>query len=524
VRRAPLSALPARVDLVVIGGGITGAGVFREAARRGASVLLLEQADFASGTSSGSSKLVHGGLRYLKSGQWAMTLESVRERQRLLREAAGLVEPQPFLLPLYRGLRPGPLAIRTGLWIYDRMAGGGRRSRWIAPAAALALEPQLRRDGLLGAMLYEDARTDDARLVLRLIQEGAGGAALARNYTRVVELQRQDGRVRGVVAQDLVEDAVRPIRCDMVVNATGAWAQALSGGGAPRLRPLRGSHYVFPRDRLPVSRAVSWLHPRDRRPIFAYPWEGATLYGTTDVDHGELRGTPRMSGEEGAYLIEGLDHQFPGLGLTAADALCSFSAVRPVVAGGKADPSAESRESALWSEPGLVGVTGGKLTTFGVTARQALAEAARQRPQWAPAVQPLFARPAEPTRLAGRLGPAYAQFLAEMPVAEREPLGDTPYSLAELRWAARHEQVVHLDDLLLRRTRLGLVTPEGGRALLPAVRAACQQELGWSDSTWSDREGRYLERWRRDHAPVPGDRGAARAAGADAAGAAREPA
>ena len=502
MKRTPLAALPARVDLVIIGGGITGAGIYREATRSGASVLLLEQSDFASGTSSGSSKLVHGGLRYLKTGQWRLTQESVRERQRLLRDAAGLVETQPFLMPLYRGLRPGRLAIRTGLWIYDRMAGAGQRSRWVGAEAALALEPQLRRDGLLGAMLYDDARTDDARLVLRLLFEAGAESGLARNYTRVVELLRRDGRVCGVGVQDLIEGSVREIHCDVVVNATGAWAEGLSGGEAPRLRPLRGSHYVFPLAKLPVGRAVSWLHPRDRRPIFVYPWEGAALYGTTDLDHGEPRYQhPHISMEEGAYLLEGLAHQFPGLRLSASDAISTFSAVRPVVAGGKADPSAESRESAMWSSPGLIGITGGKLTTFRVTARHVLREAAKQQPQWSPGAHALFGAPGQPSRLGGRLGSAMAAFTAEMPKAEMSPLGGTPYSLAELRWAARHEQVVHLDDLLLRRTRLGLVSPEGGRSLLPYLKPLCQAELGWDDQLWKEKERRYLELWRRDHAP-----------------------
>jgi glycerol-3-phosphate dehydrogenase len=504
VKRPPLAALPARVDLIIVGGGITGAGIFREAARSGASVLLLEQADFASGTSSGSSKLVHGGLRYLKTGQWRLTRESVHERQLLLREAAGLVETQPFLMPLYRGARPGRLAIRTGLWIYDRMAGAGARSRWVGRDAALALEPQLRQDGLLGAMLYDDARTDDARLVLRLLLEAGAETGLARNYTRVVELLRRDGRVCGVGVQDLIEGSAREIHSDLVVNATGAWAESLSIGEAPKLRPLRGSHFVFPLAKLPVGRAVSWMHPRDQRPVFAYPWEGAALYGTTDLDHGEPRFQhPHISGDEAQYLLDGLAHQFPALRLGAADALSTYSAVRPIVAGGKADPSAESRESALWSAPGLIGITGGKLTTFRVTARQVLAEAAKQQSIWSPTARPLFGAPGDGSRLAGRLGSATARFVADMPAQEMAPLDGTPYTVAELRWAARHEHVVHLDDLLLRRTRIGLVAPEGGRALLPQVRAACQGELGWSDELWHEKERRYLELWRRNHAPVP---------------------
>ena len=501
MRRPRLDTLPTRVDLVVIGGGITGAGILREAVRSGARALLLEQNDFASGTSSGSSKLVHGGLRYLKTGQWRLTRESVHERQCLLREGAGLVERQPFLMPLQRGVKPGRLAMTLGLWIYDRMAGEGA-SRWVDAATALQMEPAIRGEGLTGAMLYEDARTDDARLVLRLLFEAIAQGGLARNYARVVEVLRSGGRVRGVGVQDLVEGTAREIEADMVINATGVWAGALAGAGAPSLRPLRGSHWVFPAAKLPISRAVGWLHPRDRRPIFAYPWEGAVLCGTTDVDHETERFQhPRMSPEEAAYLLEGLAHEFPGLGLAPGDALCAYSAVRPIVAGGKAAPSDESRESALWSEPGMVGVTGGKLTTFAVTARQALRAAAAQVPRLAPVAGPRLDA-AGASRLAGRLGAAAERFEADMPAGERATLPGAPYSLAELRWAARHEHVVHLDDLLLRRTRLGLVTSRGGAEYLPRLEPICREELGWDATTWHARAAHYLDLWQRDHAPA----------------------
>jgi len=325
--RSALGDLPARVDLVIIGGGITGAGLLREASRTGASVLLVEQGDFASGTSSRSSKLVHGGLRYLKTGQWRLTLESVRERERLLREAPGLVEKQPFLMPLYRGVPPGPTTIRLGLWLYDRMARKSA-SRWIEAGEALALEPALRREGLLGAMLYDDARTDDARLVLRLILESVSERAHALNYVKAAQLLRSGNRVRGVALQDVATGGAREIEAAVVVNATGAAAGQWAGG--PPLRPLRGSHFVFPLAKLPITRAVSWLHPADRRPIFAYPWEGAALYGTTDLDHGsESLEQPHMTADEARYHLDGLTHQFPELRIGAGDAvrdLCACAA------------------------------------------------------------------------------------------------------------------------------------------------------------------------------------------------------
>jgi glycerol-3-phosphate dehydrogenase len=490
MKRPRLAELEPRYDLVIVGGGITGAGILVEAARAGIRALLLEQHDFASGTSSGSSKLVHGGLRYLKSGHWRLTLESVRERQRLLHEAPDLVEVQPFLVPVYRGARPGKAALRFGLWLYDRMAGEAT-SRWVEAREVLRLEPNVKREGLLGAMLYEDARTDDARLVMSLVTEACNGGATARNYTRVEGLLRSDGRVRGVVARD--GGATREIEAGVVIDATGAAAGALQGDGSgPKLRPLRGSHFLFPQAKFPVEQAVSWPHPRDRRPVFAYPWEGVTLYGTTDVDHdGPAGEAPRMSAAEAEYLLEGLAHQFPELKLAAGDALSTFSAVRAVVAGGRARPSDESRESTLWSAPGLVGITGGKLTTFRVTARQALREAARQQQGLAPteADATLFRAPAN------------TAMRTQQRHAEEISLAGTRSSLMKLRHSARHEQVVHLDDLMLRRSRLGLIVAQGARALLPRIQPVCQQELGWSEERWRDEEKRYLDLWSANHAP-----------------------
>lgn len=498
-----LSALAGRYDLVIVGGGITGAGLLREAVRTGASVLLVEQRDFASGTSSWSSKLVHGGLRYLKNGQWRLTLESVRERQRLMREAPGLVDVQPFLMPVYRGFKPGKWILRIGLWLYDLMAGS-LRSRWIGRDELLTLQPGLRREGLLGAMAYEDARTDDARLVLRLIFDAVALGATALNYVRA-QLLQDAGRTTGVRLTDATGDT-RDIAAGLVVNATGAWAGGLPGGpaGAPQLRPLRGSHFVFPQSRLPVARAVSWLHPQDQRPVFAYPWEGAVVYGTTDLDHHAALEQPCMDAAESDYLIEGLRHQFPELGLRPGDALSRYAGVRPVVASGKDDPSAESRESAMWSSPGLVSITGGKLTTFRVTAREVLREAARQLPVLAPrADAPVFEPvPVSATlspRLAGRYGAAAARMAAEIPASEFEAIAGTPYSWAELRWAARHERVHHLDDLLMRRTRIGLVSRDGGAAILPRVLELCRAELGWHEVRCGREQARYLDTWARNH-------------------------
>lgn len=481
--RAPLAELAHHYEVIVVGGGITGAGIFCEAARAGAKVLLVEGRDYASGTSSWSSKLVHGGLRYLKTGEWKLTAESVAERQRLLADAPELVQPLRFLLPIYRGKKPSKFTMRMGLWLYDYFAKGGEPSRWLTAAQTLALQGELAPQDLQGAMQYLDARTDDCRLTLALIQQGQALGGTARNYSRVQSLLSAQGRFTGVALSDELSGQQREITAGVVINATGVWASGMPGQGAcaPALRPLKGSHLVFPQAKLPLHQAISWLHPKDQRPIFAYPWQGATLLGTTDLDYGDYLADPVMHGEECTYLLQGLAAVFPKLGLTHADAISSFAGVRPIVADGAGKPSEASRESAMWSAPGLVGITGGKLTTFRVTARQVLAEAAKQLPslQLASANTPLFSLP-----LAG-----HAPDLApDVPRVE----------------AAASEQVVYLDDLLLRRTRAGLALPGYGAALLEEATEACQRQYLWDSHRARQEKIRYLEHAQQQHrVPVP---------------------
>ena len=276
-RSQPLAPLLDRAwDVVVIGGGITGAGILLEAARRGLKVLLVEQRDFAWGTSSRSSKLVHGGLRYLKQGQLRLTRDSVRERQRLMQQALGLVDPQSFAFADYRGRKPGRWLFQLGLAIYDRMAGQSARHHYPADEF-LMLAPHIDRADLKGGMCYLDAKTDDARLVLRVLQESRSLGGVAINYLRVQQLlrvdDRTDGDVNGVRVVDAVSGETHAVRATVVINATGAWADGLrqQQGATAKLRPLRGSHLVLPAWRLPVAQAVSLMHPQDGRPVFVFP-------------------------------------------------------------------------------------------------------------------------------------------------------------------------------------------------------------------------------------------------------------
>jgi glycerol-3-phosphate dehydrogenase len=507
-------------DVVVIGGGITGAGILLEASRRGLKALLVEQRDFAWGTSSRSSKLVHGGLRYLKEGQLGLTRDSVRERQNLMHEVPGLVDPQSFAFAHYRGRKPGRWLFQLGLFLYDAMAGRRERHHY-ATDDFLMLAPHIAHTGLLGGMCYVDAKTDDARLVLRVLQEAQDCGGVAINYMAGQTLLREGAgsaaAVNGVVLVDAIGGLPQQVHAKVVINATGAWADRLRAqqGAHRTLRPLRGSHLVLPAWRLPVAQAISLMHPRDGRPVFVYPWEGVSLVGTTDVDHAEdLQEEAAITPAEVHYLMEALEFQFPQLQLVQEDIVATYAGVRPVVDTGKSDPSKEGRDHAVWLENGLLTVTGGKLTTFRLIAIDALTHIAPLFPHWKDHLQPtpLFApHPVLPTfpglttqqrqRLLGHYGAQAATLLASAEVDELHTIPGTETMWVELRWAARSEAVVHLEDLLLRRTRLGLLLRGGGVELLPRIRAMCQSELGWSDERWEAEQADYLALWQRNHSP-----------------------
>jgi glycerol-3-phosphate dehydrogenase len=508
-------------DLIVIGGGITGAGILREAARNGWRVLLVEANDFGSGTSSRSSKLVHGGLRYLRDGKLRLTLVSVRERQLLLKQGRGLINPLGFLLANYKADRVPSWLFGFGLVLYDLM-GLQWGHRHYTPDILRSLCPQLSSVGLEGGFRYFDAQTDDARLVLRVIREAVLDGGVALNYARVEGLlSTKQGRVHGILLRDQSpqgQGRTTEVQAPLVINATGAWADTLRTqvGGRPRIRKLRGSHLVFPWANLPLNRAVTFMHPRDGRPVFAIPWEGVALFGTTDAEHGtNLQEEPRASHSEIRYLLEGLAFAFPDAPLKASDLLCTFAGVRGVIDTGKSNPSRESREHVLWDEQGLLTVTGGKLTTFQAMAHDALRSARRRLP---PVMHKKPGRrvldesafeASESTRLSAatrlRLAGRYGHDAAAVFQIDREQehnfIAASPFIWSELRWAARGEAVVHLDDLLLRRVRLGLTLPCGGQEQMDQIRAIVQPELGWDDFRWQQEADAYQNLWHDSYAP-----------------------
>jgi len=517
-RERSWKALPAGFDVVVIGGGITGAAVARQAVRAGLRVALLEARDFAWGTSSRSTKLVHGGLRYLPQLQWKLVLESVRERQRLLEEGPNLVRPLPLIL----------LSPRSGIsrWGARAVIGVYYALMGRSPPPALSardlawLFPHLRAGRGMRGLPYDEAQVDDARLVLRLVREAARAGAVALNHVRVTGLLRERREVAGVMVEDALESRQAAVSARAVVNATGVASDRLRGevDGAPRMRPLRGSHLVFPAWRFPLAAGVSLQHPRDGRWISALPWEDVTLFGTTDVDHRSAPDDePSITPPEVAYLLEALEACFPELALRAGDILSTFAGVRPVVSRGFADPSREPRDSWIGLEHGLLTLMGGKLTTCRATAHAALATLRSRIPELsrldrdarlldaAPASLdarlPAHAR----ARLLGRYGAEASSLVAAARAGELEPIADTSTLWAEIRWAARAEAPGHLDDLLLRRVRIGLTLPEGGMNLLDRVREICADELGWTAERWQREAASYEALWRSHHA-VPAAR------------------
>ena len=505
-------------DIIIIGGGITGAGVLREARRRGYRALLLEQQDFSWGTSSRSSKMVHGGLRYLAAGDLKLTKESVQERLRLLNEAPGLVDPISFYFTFRKGKFPGRIAMKVILTIYDFFAGA-QDNRYCNNNELLQRFKGLDEHKLQGASCYTDAMVDDSRLVLRVLQDSIDDGGYALNYTKVEDLLLTDGKVSGVTVEDRVNSASINLTAPVVINATGAWADRLRNvvNSEKRIRPLRGSHVVISKSLYPVTDVMTFLHVDDKRGVFVYPWEGTTVIGTTDLDHDDdLDLEASISEQEVDYLLKAFNSQFPDNELKHSDVLSTWAGVRPVIGAEKSkDPSKERRDHAVWSDNGLITVSGGKLTTFRLIALDALAAAKDNLPTAkefvddrvfsTPKISAQSLSPANHSwgqRLLGRYGEKAFDLANDSSLEDQQNLGDTEFSLAECRWAVQHEAVEHLDDLLLRRTRLGMCLPNGGITLYPALKDIFLSNRSWDDERWQKEVNRYEKIWK-NHYSLP---------------------
>ncbi|HLI24321.1 MAG TPA: glycerol-3-phosphate dehydrogenase/oxidase [Acidimicrobiales bacterium] len=505
-----------RFDVVVVGGGITGCGVALDAAARGLRTALVEAEDFGSGTSSRSSKLVHGGLRYLSQRDFRLVYEALAERQRLLANAPHLVRPLPFLIPLFG--HDGVVArsvshfYSVALWTYD-LTGGlrmGRRHRRVDAATALRHFPDLDTERLVAGFLYWDAHADDARLTLAVARTAAAHGAIVANHAKVVGLLSRGGAAAGVALADGTE-----VEAAVVVNAGGVWSGEIGGldpaagggDGAPAIRPAKGVHLTVPASRLPCDWAAVLPVPEDKRSVFVVPWvePGFTYVGTTDTDYAGPLEEPRCTAADADYLL-GAVNAWTGAGLRPGDVSGVWAGLRPLVADAPTARTADlSRRHHVSRSPGgVVTVTGGKLTTYRRMAadtvdlvEQSLGRRHRRSPtaglalrgsgdvaEAAGRARAAGLDPGAVAHLAGRYGTDaadVAQLVAEDGSLAEPLVEGLPYLTAEAVFAVRREMATTLDDVLARRSRSWILDREATEAAAPRVARLLAGELGWSD-------------------------------------------
>jgi glycerol-3-phosphate dehydrogenase len=526
-------------DVVIVGGGVTGAGVALDAASRGYSVALVERGDFAQGTSSRSSKMVHGGLRYLQNFDLGLVREALLERQLLVRLAPHLVYPTPFLVPALGGERKNR-AIGIGLNMYDVMAtsriGRGRsqrnehreepeywspdRHRTITGDEAAELIPALEPLDPSSAYLFYDCQTDDVRLVLTVLGEAERFGAVILNGAEVTAILEEGGQATGVTCIESETGQRFEVHADNVVNATGVWAdrirpdELLSEEDIPRIRPSRGSHITLSTDDLDIGTAACIVPAGSDRTIFALPWYGRVLVGTTDNDYeGSIDQVP-PSGDDVDYLLDALNGYF-GTSVGRGELTGAYGGVRPLISSGDPKKSVDiSRKAELYeTSSGMLTITGGKLTTFRRMAAQVVDRIVERDGREAECRTDdiplgMSARPDDlatdvelpegtADQLAFRYGHAARAVLdlcEERPELAEPIVPGHPDLMAEVVIAARLEQARSVSDVLLRRTRLGLVAEPGLRdaGRIEAVATILGEELGWSGSRISEQS----DAWR----------------------------
>ncbi len=515
-------------DVLVVGCGINGAGIARDAAARGLSVLVCEQNDLAYGTSSRSSKLVHGGLRYLEQGELGLVFESVNERGTLMRLAPHLVRPLGFLIPIYEGQKPGLAVIRAGILLYEGLSffRSPKPARTLSPAQALEAAPGLGMKGLKGAPLYYDCSTDDARLTLETAIDAARRGAIIATWTAVEALVHDaSGIVRGARIRDVITGRAREVRAGVVVNATGPWTDrtlAMAKPGPRWLRPTKGVHLVVPREVLPIEHCVACFHPDDHRYLFVIPWGDRTYVGTTDTDFEGRAEDVCASREDIHYLLRAVHHYFPDREIGEGDVVATWAGLRPLIDPGESvDESKVSREERIdVSEDGVVTVAGGKLTTYRAMAKHVVDAAlhelsvrGRAPRDLAPPntdheplpggrdfpkgglgaiVEGVRARTGELlgeetlTLLAHTYGTRAIEVAA---LVEADPSLGAPLSpgrpeiLAQVDFAIDDELAATVADVAIRRTQLFFRAEDQGLGAAPAIAARFVAKHGWSEET-----------------------------------------
>ncbi|HEY7860151.1 MAG: glycerol-3-phosphate dehydrogenase [Gemmatimonadales bacterium] len=499
-------------DVLVIGGGITGAGIARDAAMRGLSVALVDASDFASGTSSRSSRLIHGGVRYLEHGQLHMVFESCRERRILATIAPHLVRSLQFIWPVYEKARIRKWKLRAGLFLYDALALGRNlgRHRMLTTQIVTALEPELRQMGLIGGASYFDAATDDVRLTLANVLAARDAGAVVVNHLTIHDLLMTSDGVCGARGVDMRTAVDVEIHARTVVNAAGPWSDAIRRMAEPQarraVRGTRGVHVAVPRDRLRHNGALTLLSPIDGRVMFVLPAGAFSIIGTTDTEYDGRPDKVRPTTSDVTYLLRSANAFFPGAHLLASDIVAAWAGVRPLVASGDPNPDAASREHAItWTVPGLLSVTGGKLTTYRAMASEVMDTIARRlRAGHSRAATNRTPLPGgDMTSLDDELALARAtvgapdiaehlvyaygtrwRALWQMASVDRaladRILPELPYIAAELVWGVTHELARTLGDVLIRRTHVAFETRDHGLSVAPAAAQQLASVLEWN--------------------------------------------
>jgi glycerol-3-phosphate dehydrogenase len=531
-RRADLDAATTQaVDLLVIGGGVTGAGIARDAAMRGYSTVLVDAGDFGRGASSRSSRLIHGGLRYLEHGWLRLVFESSRERAILLRIAPHLVRPAPFLFPVHAASRVGRWTLGAGLWLYDALSlfRNVHAHRSLGRTGVRRLEPALRDQDLKGGAVYWDAQCDDARLTLATARSAHRHGARVANYVAVTGLEKASGRVRGAVVEDRVTGERCALHAHVVVNATGPWTDAVrrldEPSAAPLLRPTKGSHVVVPRQRIGHTEALTLTSPLDGRVMFVLPWGDLSIIGTTDTDITEVLDEPLADAADITYLLRSANAYFPNARLNSDDVVAAWAGYRPLLdVPGTTSTAAVPREHRIVEgASGLITIAGGKLTTYRSMAAEVVDLVARRLravdgrslvrhaatgteplPGGEVADLGLLARDLKDEgfddglarALVGRYGSeaaAVANLVRREPTLGERIVPGLPVIAADVVHQARREMAMTVADVMIRRTHLYHTHTGQATDAASTVARLLGRELGWSEATADEQAQAYRD-------------------------------
>lgn len=472
-------------DLIIVGGGITGAGIVMAASRRGLRAVLFEKGDFASGTSGASSKLVHGGLRYLETFDLGLVFESTRERKRLIEIAPSLVKPLAFFVPSYKGQRRGLLTVYIGTWIYYFLAlfRNIGRPKIFSAHKTLKFIPKLAQQLLRGSVRYFDAATVDSRLTLSAIKTGCQLGASACNHAKVIEYIREDNQIVGVKVEDQISKKQYEVRSKWTINAVGPWTDTIrkeiSAGAQKTMRLTKGAHLIVEGNPFSIEQAILMLSPVDGRVVFLIPWCGHTMIGTTDDDY---QGNPeqvRVDKKDQEYLLSTVSYYFPSVSIASNQILSRFAGLRCLREENKANPSDVSREHLLFSEiPGLLTIAGGKLTTFVSMGEEVIDWLVSKETVWKSRAHTIISKLEE--------------------VKTIEHLNNPTEKIFE--YLIDHEMAVTVRDLLQYRTLSYYLTKDHGSSLIDSASRAIKTRLRLSDEEIARQITEYKSEIEKQHA------------------------